>query len=212
MTGVVKAEVEIWNTVQEFIKVRAAKKGRVGSEENKSKRNRGNRKGKQNEDPDEDEDEADGENGGGGPCLTGEQQPESMDDSGELIQVVHKIDSFEMETGRYLLFSAVGCVICFLIGTTIRCLLTVICLEVQLRYSFAPFHWTTFRRHLPSVILISRDQWLTLLFKLAELSMFYWMGSGVALEKELAWFKLFGGIRMQERYVCSISFDEGTDH
>lgn len=113
MNGKVKAEVQIQDIVQRFIKVRAAKKGRAGQDvgdENKRKRKTGKGKGKE---PDlRDEEDVDGKDADESPSLkdvrSAEEQGHTTDDYGQLVQVVHKIDSFETETKRYLLFSVVG--------------------------------------------------------------------------------------------------------
>jgi tRNA (guanine-N(7)-)-methyltransferase subunit TRM82 len=112
MNGKVKAEVGIWDTVQRFIKVRAVKKGRFGGEENKNKRKRGKGKGKEIEEGDADRESGDVLDPDTKPTADEQLQTESAADrdSGELVQVVHKIDSFEMGASRYILFSAVGCV------------------------------------------------------------------------------------------------------
>lgn len=112
MTGKVKAEVPIWDIVQGHIKVRAAKKGRTGKDVgdvNKRKQKRG--KEKEKEIDQGDDGDGDGRDRDESPNLNDVQSTEEQltaDGPGELIQVVHKIDSFEIGTRRYLLFSAVG--------------------------------------------------------------------------------------------------------
>jgi hypothetical protein len=108
MAGTVKAEVEIWTTVQRFIKVEGGRKGRGWGEDAEPGQQRmikGKTKGDQCEGGEEEAEELSGELGPSAPDV-----PQNSTESGEIVQVVKKIDSINSVTGKYILFSAVGSV------------------------------------------------------------------------------------------------------
>lgn len=130
MTGKIKAEVEVWSTVQKFVKARGYKKTRGnwgggnnndadeegGPKTRKERRTRNRQgKGKQNaeadrvdvEEPDVEEPDAEAASSGVEETkhITSEL---GLAEAGELVQVIHKIDSFESGAGQHILFSAVG--------------------------------------------------------------------------------------------------------
>jgi tRNA (guanine-N(7)-)-methyltransferase subunit TRM82 len=114
MVGRVKFEVEVWSRVQSFVKVKSGRKGRGWGEEpgaGRRRKRRNKAKGYQSnegEGEDDDIEELSEEASPGTANLTLDEPPVTTADPEEIIQVVHKIDSFDSGTGRYILFNAVG--------------------------------------------------------------------------------------------------------
>jgi hypothetical protein len=111
MTGKVHAEVEVWSIVQKFIKVEGGRKGRgwgESVEQGKQRKRRG--KAKDNEIDEEvgDVEEDIVDVGLSKSEITSNEPQLSATEPGEIVQVVHKIDSFESNASKYILFSAVG--------------------------------------------------------------------------------------------------------
>jgi hypothetical protein len=111
MAGKVRAEVEVWNIVQRFIRVDGGRKGRgwgEGAEQGRQRRRRG--KAKDNE---IDEDGGDFEEdivdvGPSKSNITPDEPQLNAAEPGQIVQVVHKIDSFESNASKYILFSVIG--------------------------------------------------------------------------------------------------------
>jgi tRNA (guanine-N(7)-)-methyltransferase subunit TRM82 len=115
MTGKIQGEIEIWSTVQRFVKVEGGKGRGWGGDagRGKQRKRRGKAKGDQSEEEDEeDAEELGGEVGPSASNITPDEQPVNSAESqpSDIIQVVHKIDSFDSGTGHYILFSATGSV------------------------------------------------------------------------------------------------------
>lgn len=119
MTGRVKAEVEVWTTVQNFMKVKGFKKGHGdledegGDNAQGGKTRKERRKGRSKRQQDEKGNgeymqEASGDLGSGAENIKPSGSEAEPADPGELVQVIHKIDSLESGSTRYLLFSTVG--------------------------------------------------------------------------------------------------------
>jgi tRNA (guanine-N(7)-)-methyltransferase subunit TRM82 len=109
MMGKIKAEVEIWSTVQQFIKVDGSRKGRGWDEDGKPIKRKDKAKGDRSEGGGE-AGEVIGEASLSADNITSDTPQANTAEPGEIIQVVHKIDSLDSGTGKYVLFSAVGSV------------------------------------------------------------------------------------------------------
>ena len=116
MAGRVRIEVEVWSRVQRFVKIESGRKGRGWGEEagaGRRRKRRNKAKGNQSnegEDEGEDIEELSGEASPSTANITLEGPSVTSADPEKKIQVVHKIDSFDSGTGRYILFNAVGSV------------------------------------------------------------------------------------------------------
>jgi tRNA (guanine-N(7)-)-methyltransferase subunit TRM82 len=115
MTGKLRVEVEVWSTVQRFIKIQGVKKGRGWGDDADGGKER-ERKGEgiisQNEEGDVgDAEDHSGEMGPSVDNIAPAELQENFAESSGVVQVLHKIDSFHSGTGTYILFSAVGSVL-----------------------------------------------------------------------------------------------------
>ena len=124
MTGKVQAEVEVWSIVQSFIKVEGGKRGRGWGEEAERGKQRKRRGKAKNSESEEDVEELVGKVGPSAGDITPEQRQLNVAESGEIVQVVHKIDSLDLGTSKYILFSAVGSVFVHLFSFCFPMLLT----------------------------------------------------------------------------------------
>lgn len=111
MTGKIHAEVEVWSIVQRFIRVEGGRKGRGWGEGAEQGRQRERSKGNDNE-IDEDDGDVEEDIVDVGPSKKSDMTPDEPQRNAaeprEIVQVVHKIDSFESNASKYILFSAVG--------------------------------------------------------------------------------------------------------
>jgi tRNA (guanine-N(7)-)-methyltransferase subunit TRM82 len=128
MTGIGGQGIPIQEAVEPFIVVKGKKRrwldeGEMGDENStirvKKKGRKGKGKGKAKEEPVQDGDMREaGDDGSPTPPIAEDALEDDPRESvrpeiEELVIVVHKIDSFETPQDKYLVFSAVGYVLCF---------------------------------------------------------------------------------------------------
>ncbi|KAH7926399.1 WD40 repeat-like protein [Leucogyrophana mollusca] len=111
MTGSLQRNVDVFTSVQPFMKIRAPRRRKNadngGDEEDKGKRSRRKNKGKGKQPPSAGQVEGESE-----PAPSAEGSNEA--DATELVFVVHKIESLASEEGHYIIFSVVGATAIFI--------------------------------------------------------------------------------------------------
>ncbi|KIM90548.1 hypothetical protein PILCRDRAFT_56339, partial [Piloderma croceum F 1598] len=117
MTGKIHAEVEVWSIVQRFIKVEGGRKGRgwgEGAEQGRQRKRRGKAKDTEIDGDGGDVEEDIVDVGPSKNDITPDEPQLNTTKPGQIVQVVHKIDSFESNASKYILFSAVGATAIFM--------------------------------------------------------------------------------------------------